>query len=148
MKKLFYIFAILLTLLSCNSAKQAITFNEDFGFHCDDIYNFDHSEITRGFQLGEQVIYIEKSKAYATKNSVRWRGKTVDKYGEEIPYVSFYAVDSIIMDNELFSGHFLGTADKHGNFKIKDRTKSCKGFYIDSPGYLGTVYIMTSEHSH
>lgn len=236
MKKSFYIFAILLTLLSCNPIRQTIAFQKETGFSRStgcyyvfsdiekmngfsdfdkkeiqiknsqlhenkgvilwqgmtinieggvfpfvDIYELDsiglhhvgksdrngvfciktrntqikgfyldsdHVTINRGFSLGEEEICIEASQVYISGGFVHWQGKTIDKEGEDLPYVNFYAVDSILKDDEQFSGHFLGTADKHGNFKIKDRTKSCKGFYIDFPGYLGTVYIMTSEHSH
>lgn len=147
MKKNSFFFSILVfaVILSCNSVKQAITFKEDYGFHRDKIYNSDFTEIARGFQLGEEMIFVKESQAYATRGFIHWQGKTVDKYGEEMPYVNLYEVDSILGDDEKFSGHFLCTSDERGFFKIKSLKKSCKGFYFDYPGFLGTMFYLNKN---
>lgn len=115
----------------------------------------DHVEITRGFALGEEEIYIKTHQAYVTSNCVCWKGKTMDKNGEELPYVSFYEIDSTKHDNifntakynNSFFAHFIGTSDEHGNFNVRSLSKSFQGFYLDCAGYLGTVMHLDSAFS-
>ena len=114
------------------------------GFYLD----CDYVEIKRGFALGEEEIRIETYQAYVMGNSIHWEGKTMDKNGEELPFVSFYEIDSTCNQNdgkfnESFDGFYLGNSDENGNFKNRSRKKSCLGFFIDGVGYLGMIYYVS-----
>lgn len=117
------------------------------GFYLD----CDHVEITRGIALGEDEICINTHHVYMRRDCVYWEGKTMDKNGDELPFVSFYEIDSTKHDNpfkndennDSFFGLYIGTSDEHGNFNVRSSSKSCQGFYLDCPGYLGTIMAVT-----
>ena len=156
-KKLTCIFVLFGTFfLSCTTVKQPITFQKEIGFHYDCTGlapDCIHVEIKRGFALGEEEIYIETHQGYVKSGVVHWQGKTTDKNGDELPLVEFYEIDSTYYENlqytdkfhESYRGHFLGTSDEHGIFNIRNRTKSCQGFFVNQPGYLGTIYYLRQK---
>jgi len=156
-KKLTCIFVLFGTFfLSCTAVKQPISFQKEIGFHydCTGIApDCIHVEIKRGFALGEEEIYIETHQAYVKRGFAHWHGKTTDENGDAVPFVDFYEIDSTYYENlqytdkfhESYYGHFLGTSDEHGNFNIRSRTKSCQGFFVDQPGYLGTIYYLRQK---
>ena len=152
-KKLVYILAVFVATVSCSTIKQPISFQKEIGFHYDCTGlapDCIHVEIKRGFALGEEEINIETHQGYIKSGVVHWQGKTMDKNGDELPFVEFYEIDSTYYENlqytdkyhESYYGHFLGTSDEHGNFNIRSRTKSCQGFFVDQTGYLGTIYYL------
>lgn len=100
-KKLSCIFVIIVCLVSCNTARRTITFQKEVGFQQSEGFylDCDYVEITRGIAIGEEEIYIKTHQAYVTSNCVCWEGKTMDKNGEELPYVSFYEIDSTKQGN-------------------------------------------------
>ena len=148
-KKLVYILAVFVAISSCDLLKQPITFQKETGFHRNPFHDYD-AVIERGFALGEEEIYIETHRAYRKSGFVYWQGKTIDKNGDELPFVEFYVIDSTYYEDiqntdkfhESYYGHFLGSSDEHGNFNIRSRTKSCQGFFVDQTGYLGTIYYL------
>lgn len=150
-KKLVYILAVFVAISSCSLVKQPFSFQKETGFHYDCTGlapDCIHVEIKRGFALGEEEIRIETYQAYVMGNSIHWEGKTMDKNGEELPFVSFYEIDSTSNQNdgkfnESFDGFYLGNSDENGNFKIRSRKKSCLGFFIDEAGYLGMIYYVS-----
>ena len=156
-KKLTCIFVLFGTFfLSCTAVKQPISFQKEIGFHydCSGIApDCIHLEIKRGFAFGEEEIYIETHQGYIKSGVVHWQGKTMDKNGDELPFVEFYEIDSTYYENlqytdkyhESYRGHFLGTSDERGIFNIRNRTKSCQGFFVNQPGYLGTIYYLRQK---
>lgn len=117
--------------------------------YCEGFYlDCDHVEIKRGFALGEEELYVETHQVYETGNYIYWEGKTMDKNGKELPFVSFYEIDSTWNQkkgkyNESLVGFYLANSDENGFFKIRSRTKSCLGFFVYEAGYLGTIYYVS-----
>lgn len=148
-KKLAYILSVFVAISSCSLINQPITFQKETGFHRNSFLDYD-AVIERGFALGEEEIYIETHLAYVKRDFAYWQGKTVDENGDAMPFVEFYEIDSTYYEDiqntdkfhESYYGHFLGTSDEHGNFSIRSRTKTCQGFFVDQPGYLGTIYYL------
>jgi len=152
-KKLIGLFVLFgAFFLSCTAVKQPISFQKEIGFHRNSFLDYD-AVIERGFALGEEEINIETHQAYVKSGFVYWQGKTIDKNGDELPFVEFYVIDSTYYEDiqntdkfhESYYGHFLGTSDEQGNFNIRSRTKSCQGFFVDQTGYLGTIYYLRQK---
>ena len=144
-KKLLTFLTLFVAFVSCDSYVKTVTFKEEFGFKSSEErrYAIDSDiEIKRNIMLGAESIKTETHKAYIKRGRVFWQGKTTNTNGDELPYVFFYELDSTFNGNapEPYRALYLGISDEHGNFKIKSRTSSCKGFFVDGPGYNGRIY--------